>query len=186
MQRKHWPTPTLDPRASLFVALVLVGIGALRATSDTLHELDPNYWTPLADHWLRYLLRSPGDGTILGSLNTQWFKVLGIPAGVALIYLRDRFDDSGAADFHDWGVRGVWIAVFFIGFTVIELEKQFHLLGMRVALLEGEVAALNHVAHGLGAWIAWKLSGAMSFPSSPSDADDAKRTIGVDIERRPV
>lgn len=163
---------TLNHRTSLVIALLLVGVGAFRAVSDTLHELDPHYWTPWAGHWLRYLMRTPTDGTLLGTLNTQWFKTLAIPAGIALIYLRERFAqaDSGA-EFRDWAVRGVWIGVFAVGFTAIELEKQFHPWGMRVELLDGEIAALNHLAHALGAWIAWKLSGALSFPQPSSTPD---------------
>lgn len=158
---------TLNQRTSLVIALVLVGVGAFRAVSDTLLELDAHYWTPWTDHWLRYLIRSPSDGTLIGTLNTQWFKTLAIPAGISLIYLRERFAQAdGGTEFRDWAVRGVWIGVFAAGFTAIEIEKQFHPWGMRVELLEGEVAALNHLAHALGACIAWKLSAALSFPQS--------------------
>lgn len=160
----------LNHRTSAAVAVILVAVGAFRAVCDTLHELNPNYWTPWAGHWLRYLLRAPTDGTILGMLNTQWFKTLAIPCGISLIYLRDRLvGPAGAAEFHDWAVRGVWIGVFLAGFTMVELEKQLHLLGMQAALLEGELASLNHVAHGLGAWIAWRLSGCLTFPPLASE-----------------
>lgn len=162
--------PQLSPRASLVLAVVLVAIGFLRFVTDTLHELDDQYWTPLAGSWVRYVVRAPSDGTALGYINAQWFKVLAIPSGISLIYLRDRFaagtPASNQAEFHDWAVRGVWIAVFFSGFTVIELEKQFSLFRLSTHLVAGEEPLVNHIAHIIGALVAWTLAGAFSMTDS--------------------
>jgi hypothetical protein len=159
--------PSLNRRGSLGIATALVLIGFLRFVTDALHERDPDYWMPLAESWLRYVVRAPSDGTVLGTLNAQWFKVLAIPSGISLIYLRDRLaagtPASNEAAFHDWAVRGVWIAVFLLGFTVIELEKQFSPFGMGTHLVTGEDPLLNHVAHVIGALAAWKLAGAFSM-----------------------
>lgn len=151
----------MSRRASLILALVLVFIGAARSLTDTLHELDPDYWRVLEGSWLRYVVRAPSDGTVLGWLNAQWFKVLSIPSGLSLIYLRNRFgsgtDEQRESEFHDWAVSGVWIAVFLVGFTVIELQKQLAFLHFNTHLVDGEDPWLNHLAHGLGAMLAWRL-----------------------------
>jgi hypothetical protein len=157
----------LNPRASLLIASSLVLIGAVRFITDVLHERDPDYWMSLAGSWLRYVVRAPTDGTLLGAINAQWFKLLAIPSGISLIYLRDRFAPgtpaSNEAAFHDWAVRGVWIAVFWLGFTVIEIEKQLSPFSMGVHLVEGEDPLINHIAHIIGAVLAWKLAGALSM-----------------------
>jgi hypothetical protein len=108
---------------------------------------------------------------VAGWLNAQWFKILSIPSGISLIYLRSRLE-SGAeeareAEFKDWGVRGVWIAMFFAGFTVIELQKQFGPL----ELVTGEDAMLNHLVHVLSALLAWRLSSAFTIASPRAVAD---------------
>jgi hypothetical protein len=157
----------LNRRTSLLVASTLVLIGILRFVTDVLHERDPDYWMSLAGSWLRYLVRAPADGTLLGTINAQWFKLLAIPSGISLIYLRDRFAPgmpaSNEATFHDWAVRGVWIAVFWLGFTVIEIEKQLSPFGMGAQLVKGEDPLINHIAHIIGAVLAWKLAGALSM-----------------------
>jgi hypothetical protein len=162
--------PKLDRRTSLVIATALVLIGFLRFVTDALHERDPDYWMPLAGSWLRYSVRAPSDGTVLGYVNAQWFKLLAIPSGISLIYLRDCFASgapaSNEAAFHDWAVRGVWIVVFLLGFTVIELEKQFSLFHMGTHLVAGEDPVVNHIAHIIGALLAWKLAGALSMTDS--------------------
>ncbi|GEM_PF-3641712 len=107
---------SLSARSSLIVSLVLVGVGIFRFFTDSLHELNPDYWKTLDGTPLRYVVRAPTDGTIAGTLNAQWFKVLSVPAGISLIYLRNRFGSATAehkaAEFRHWTVRGVWIAFF--------------------------------------------------------------------------
>ena len=158
----------LSPSISLAIASVLVAIGVLRFVTDTLHEYDPDYWQPLGDTWLRYVVRAPSDGSVLGDLNAQWFKVLAIPSGISLVFLRSRLASGTLADneraFRDWAVRGVWIAVFFLGFTALELHK--HLAASsRTVLVVGEDPWLNHVAHVLSAIAAWGLSGRLALVS---------------------
>ena len=157
----------LNRRASLVIASTLVLTGLLRFVTDTLHELDLDYWRTLSGSWLRYVVRAPSDGTVLGHVNAQWFKLLAVPSGVSLIYLRDRFAPgtpaSNEAAFHDWAVRGVWCAVFLLGFTVIEIEKQLSPFGMGTNLVTGEDPLLNHVAHIIGAFLAWKLAGTLTM-----------------------
>lgn len=144
------------------MAITLVAIGFMRFVTDTLHEHDARYWEALADSPLRYLVRAPSDGTWLGYANAQWFKVLAVPAGLSLIYLRSFFAVGDPAEnereFRDWAVRGVWIAMFFTGFTLIELQKQFAFLPFSTCLVAGERPMVNHIAHLVGVALAWWLS----------------------------
>lgn len=162
----------LSHRASLVVAVTLVLIGVARSLTDTLHELDHDYWRSLESSWLRYLVRAPSDGTTLGWLNAQWFKLLSVPAGISLIYLRSRFgagtDEEREAEFRDWAVSGVWIVMFWAGFTVIEVQKQFSPWSFSTRLVAGEDPWLNHLVHLLSAGLAWRLTRALTIaPRGP-------------------
>jgi hypothetical protein len=187
------PTPTPPPatpsdarrllagRASLAIALLLVGVGLLRFVSDTLHEFNPNYWQALAGTPLRYLVRAPSDGSLLGDLNAQFFKLLSIPAGLALVWLSHRFGsgtlEHKAASFRDPVIRAVWIGSFLAGFTLIELEKQFHFLGMGTILVVGEQAWLNHLTHLASAGFAWALTGKLAFEPLAQAEIDLEREL---------
>ena len=166
-------------RVSVALALVLVAVGALRFATDTLHEFNPDYWRPLADTPLRYLVRAPSDGTTLGDLNAQWFKLLAVPSGLALVWLVHRFGsgtlEAKARQFRDPVIRAVWIASFLAGFTLIELDKQIDLFGMGTVMVAGEAGGLNHLIHGLGAIVAWFLFGALRF--------EPLRQAEIDLER---
>jgi hypothetical protein len=166
-------------RCSVALALVLVVIGALRFVTDTLHELDPNYWQALAGTPLRYLVRAPTDGTVLGDLNAQFFKLLAIPTGLALVYLFHRFGsgtlEDKARSFRDPAVRWVWILSFLAGFTLIELEKQHHFLGMGTLLVAGESPGLNHLTHLASVALAWLLTQMLAF--------QPLRQAEIDLER---
>ncbi|EDM76600.1 hypothetical protein PPSIR1_24369 [Plesiocystis pacifica SIR-1] len=154
-------------RVSVAVAAALVLIGALRFATDTLHELDPEYWRALEGGPLRYLVRAPSDGSLAGELNAQFFKLLAMPAGLGLVWLGYRFGsgtlETKAAQFRDPVIRAVWLGSFLAGFTLIELEKQFHMLGMGTMMLEGERAWLNHVIHVVGFGLAWMLGSVLAF-----------------------
>lgn len=156
----------MNSRTSVLVAAILVLIGAARLVTDTLHEIDSEYWRAAQGLCVRYVIRAPSDGTVAGDLNAQWFKILSIPAGVSLIFLRNRFGTGEACareeEFRDWAVRGVWIGVFFAGFTFLELHKQFGGL----ELVAGEDAGLNHLVHVLSAVVAWALSSAFTFKTT--------------------
>lgn len=166
-------------RLSLALALVLVTIGVLRFVTDTLHEMNPNYWQAFEGTPLRYMIRAPSDGSLAGKLNAQWFKLLSVPTGIALIWLVARFDSGTWQDkreaWADATMRLVWIGSFVAGFTLIELEKQFHMLGMSTLLVRGEASGLNHVVHVLSALLAWKLADILAF--------EPLRQSEIDLER---
>ena len=167
-------------RGSLAVALFLVTIGALRFLTDTLHEFNPNYWAGLPGP-LRYVVRAPSDGSLAGWLNAQCFKLASIPAGIALVWLAHRFG-SGTLEhkresFRDPAVRGVWIGSFLAGFTLIELEKQFHMLGMGTILVAGEQPWLNHLLHLFSAALAWWLAGVLAFEPLHQHEIDLEREL---------
>lgn len=166
-------------RVSVAIAASLVIIGALRFMTDTLHEFNPEYWRPLAHTPVRYLIRAPSDGTALGDLNAQWFKLLAVPSGLALVWLGYRFGsgtlESKREQFRDPVIRGVWIASFLAGFTLIELDKQIDLFGMGTVMVAGEAGGLNHLIHALGAIAAWFAFGALRF--------EPLRQAEIDLER---
>jgi hypothetical protein len=166
-------------RRSLAVAIVLLAIGVLRFSTDTLHEMNHEYWRAFEGTPLRYLIRAPSDGSLWGRLNAQWFKLLSVPSGIGLIWLWARFD-SGTWEqkreaWRDATMRLVWIGSFVAGFTLIELEKQFHMLGMSTVLVEGERSWLNHVVHLLSAGLAWWLADHLEF--------EPLRQSEIDLER---
>ncbi|HLT39531.1 MAG TPA: hypothetical protein VK034_24775 [Enhygromyxa sp.] len=154
-------------RLSVAVAVTFVIIGALRFATDTLHEFNPDYWRPLIGTPFRYLVRAPSDGTVPGFLNAQFFKILSIPAGLCLVWLGVRFGSGTLAHkaerFRDLAVRGTWALSFLAGFSLIELEKTYHFLGMNAVLVAGERAWLNHVVHVASAVLAWGLTDLLAF-----------------------
>lgn len=171
----------LAGRRSVVVAAALVAIGVLRFVTDTLHEVDPNYWRALEGTPLRYLVRAPSDGSVAGLLNAQFFKLLAMPAGLALVWLGFRFGsgtlDDKAERFADPVIRAVWLGSFLAGFTLIELEKQFHMLGMGTMLLEGERPWLNHLTHAVGFALAWWLGSLLRFEPLGQAEIDLEREL---------
>ncbi len=175
----------LAGRLSVAVAAALVLVGALRFLTDTLHELDPDYWRALAGTPARYLVRAPSDGSVWGDLNAQFFKLLSIPTGLALIWLGYRFGsgtlEHKAESFRDPAIRAIWIGSFFAGFTLIELEKQFHFLGMGTVLVAGERPWLNHLTHLVSAALAWFVTGALAFePLTQAEIDLERELDGLE------
>lgn len=154
-------------RLSVAVAVSFVLIGLFRYATDTLHEFDRDYWHALVGTPFRYLVRAPSDGTLAGDINAQLFKTLAMPAGLSLVWLRVRFGSGTlaerAARFRDLAVRGTWAASFLVGFTLIELEKTYHFIGMNAVLVQGERAWLNHVIHLVSAVLAWFLTDQLAF-----------------------
>lgn len=63
---------------SLFLAAALAAIGLLRLFSDFLTDIDPSWDSVLGDSPLRLVARTT-DGSPLGNLNVQYFKVLAVP-----------------------------------------------------------------------------------------------------------
>jgi hypothetical protein len=154
-------------RLSVAVAVSFVIIGVLRFATDTFHEFNHDYWRALSGTPFRYLVRAPSDGTVPGFLNAQFFKVFSMPAGLSLVWLMVRFGSGTLAHkaerFRDLAVRGTWAASFLAGFTLIELEKTYHFLGMNAVLVAGERAWLNHVVHLVSAVLAWGLTDLLAF-----------------------
>jgi hypothetical protein len=156
----------LHPRGatSVAVALLFVLIGVMRYASD----LDRDYWRRFEGTPLRYVIRAPTDGSVAGGLNVQFFKLLSIPCAMALVYLwfRRRFGTlrEGAFRFGQTWVKVLWISTFFVAFFLIEVEKQFNVLGTKTArMYEGETFLMNNVVHVLSAGLAWLLVSRLSF-----------------------
>ncbi|KIG17657.1 hypothetical protein DB30_02932 [Enhygromyxa salina] len=175
-------------RLSVGVAALLLTIGALRFATDTLYEFNPDYWRAVDGTPLRYLIRAPSDGTWLGDLNAQFFKLLSIPAGLGLVWLAHRFGsgtlEHKAHSFRDPVIRAVWIGSFLAGFTLIELDKQLSLFGMGSVMVTGESAWLNHLAHLASAGVAWVLTGALRFEPLTQAEIDLQRELDA-LEPQP-
>jgi len=71
---------------SLLFAAALAAIGLLRLFSDFLTDIDPTWVSCLGDSPLRLLARTT-DGSVAGNLNVQYFKVMAIPCGLAVLFL---------------------------------------------------------------------------------------------------
>ena len=168
-------------RASVVLAVALVLVGVLRFVTDTWHEFDPEYWRSFAGTPLRYLVRAPSDGSLAGDLNAQFFKLLAVPAGLCGVWLAYRFGsgtlETKAESFRDPVIRAVWIGACLAGFTLIELEKQFHMLGMGTMLLAGERPWLNHLTHLVGFALAWWLGGRLAFEPLRQGEIDLEREL---------
>lgn len=157
----------LAGRLSVAFASLLASIGVLRFISDTWHEFNHDYWRIVEGTPLRYVVRAPSDGSWAGYLNAQWFKLLSIPSGIAALWLLVRFGsgtwEHKREEWNDRVIRAVWIGCFLAGFTLIELEKQFHMLEMATVLLDGEIAWVNHIAHLSSATLAWAMAEWLEF-----------------------
>src|SRR5262245_51497858 len=71
---------------TLLLAGTLATLGMLRLCSDILTDIDPTLGSYLGDSPLRLLARRT-DGSLVGNLNTQYFKVMAIPCGLSVIFL---------------------------------------------------------------------------------------------------
>ncbi|MEM6706622.1 MAG: hypothetical protein AAF690_28195, partial [Acidobacteriota bacterium] len=71
---------------TLLFAIALALLGVTRLFCDFLTDIDPTWATVLGDSPLRFLART-SDGSLVGNLNTQYFKVLAIPCGLCVIFL---------------------------------------------------------------------------------------------------
>jgi len=77
-----------DPRLSwsILLACAMAAVGVIRLFSDFLTDIDPTWVSSLGDSPLRYMARTT-DGSLAGNLNVQYFKVLAIPCGLAVVFL---------------------------------------------------------------------------------------------------
>ncbi|MFA5795169.1 MAG: hypothetical protein WC980_08940 [Candidatus Brocadiia bacterium] len=142
--------------------LAIIGMG--RFISDMFTDASTDWFKALDGTILRYLVRAPTDGTLAGDLNVQYFKVLAVPCAIAGLYLAHRFlsTDLRQAD-HKW--RSIFYRLFYVFgllgmFTIMEIEKSSHLIGLRMAgLLPGENIWLNHGLHLISAFLGWFYMG---------------------------
>jgi hypothetical protein len=146
---------------SLLLAAVLAAIGLARLFSDFLTDIDPTWALCLGDSPIRFLARTT-DGSLAGYLNVQYFKVMAIPCGLAVIFLVNGGLTGGiAAAERRWARRRFRLTCIVALAAVCafcEVEKATHLLGLPTGLVEGERAWLNHVVHSVGGILAYPLS----------------------------
>lgn len=146
---------------SLLPAAALALIGLLRLFCDLLTDIDPTWVTVLGDSPLRFLARTT-DGSVAGDLNVQYFKVMAIPCGMAVVFLVNGGLTGGlSAAERRWRsprFRLTWIVVLAVVCALCEIEKATHLLGLPTGLVQGERAWLNHVVHTVGGVLSYPLS----------------------------
>jgi len=146
---------------SLLFVVALAAIGVLRLFSDFLTDIDPSWVTTLGDSPLRFLARTT-DGSLAGNLNVQYFKVMAIPCGLAVIFLINGGLTGGvAAAERRWAsprFRLTCILALAVVCAFCEIEKATHLLDLPTGLVEGEQVWLNHVVHNVGGVLSYPLS----------------------------
>ncbi len=154
-------SPGARPSWSLLPAVALAVVGLVRLASDLLTDSDPTWVTFLGDSPLRLLARTT-DGSVAGDLNVQYFKVVAIPCGLAVVFLLNGGLTGGiAAAERRWSsaqFRLTCIAALALVCTLCEVEKATHLLGLPTGLVRGERWWLNHVVHATGGVVAYPLS----------------------------
>lgn len=165
--------PGGSPRASFVVAGGLAFVGAARYASDLLTDRDPAWSEGLAGTPLRYLVRAPSDGSFLGDLNVQWFKLLAIPCCVAGLYVIKRLLSRDLKTTQRvWSLplyRNLFLALFALMCLVMELEKSFHWMGLKMAgQLAGERAWQNHLIHAASLACGWRLMRWLRFVAPPA------------------
>lgn len=164
-------TRSICPRDSrlswtILLAVVLAAIGVARLFSDFLTDIDPTWVLCLGDSPLRFLARTT-DGSLAGNLNVQYFKVMAIPCGMALIFLVNAGLTGGvAAAERRWAsprFRFTCIVALAAVCAFCEVEKAAHLLGLPTGLVGGERAWLNHVVHTVGGVLSYPLSSLLRY-----------------------
>jgi len=146
---------------SLLLAAALAALGLARLFSDILTDIDPTWALCLGDSPVRFLARTT-DGSLAGDLNVQYFKVMAIPCGLAVIFLVNGGLTGGiAAAERRWAdprFRLTCIVALAAVCAFCEIEKATHLLGLPTDLVKGERAWLNHVVHTVGGILSYPLS----------------------------
>ena len=146
---------------SILLAAALATIGLLRLFSDFLTDIDPTWVSVLGDWPMRLLARTT-DGSLAGNLNVQYFKVMAIPCGLAVVFLVNAGLTGGiAAAERRWAnprFRLTCIVALGAVCAFCEVEKATHLLGLPTGLVQGERAWLNHVVHNVGGVLSYPLS----------------------------
>ena len=165
-------SPGLSPLSSLVLAALLAAVGCGRFTTDVLTDARPQWSAALEGTVWRYLARAPSDGTLVGDLNVQWFKILAIPTLVSGLYVVTRIVSrnhrESARRWQSASYRGLYLSLFFVMCTVMEIEKATHVFQFRMAgLLAGETPWLNHAAHLISLGLGLVLMQSYSFPAPP-------------------
>ena len=162
---------------TLLLAVALAAIGVLRLFSDLLTDSDPTWISILGNSPLRYLARTT-DGSLVGNLNVQYFKVMAIPCGLAVIFLVNAGLTGGIAAaerrWASWRFRLTCIVALAGVCAFCEIEKATHLFGLPTWLAEGEQAWLNHVVHTVGGILAYPLSALLRYrvKTGPNETGD--------------
>jgi hypothetical protein len=164
------------PSWSLLFAALLATVGVVRLFSDFLTDIDPTWVTVLGDSPLRLLARI-SDGSFAGDLNVQYFKVMAIPCGMALVFLvNGGLTDGIAAAERRWAsprFRLTCIVALAAVCALCEIEKASHLLGLPTGLVRGERAWLNHVVHTAGGILAYPLSSLLRYRTGNESLEGA-------------
>jgi hypothetical protein len=170
---------------SLLLAAALAAIGVARLFSDFLTDIDPTWALCLGDSPIRFLARTT-DGSLAGNLSVQYFKVMAIPCGMAIIFLVNGGLTGGiAAAERRWAsprFRLTCIVALAAVCVFCEVEKATHLLGLPTGLVEGERAWLNHVVHFVGGVLAYPLSSLFRYRVG-TGADTLVHLPEIDPER---
>jgi hypothetical protein len=151
---------------SLVPAAALALLGLVRLASDLVTDVDPTWVTILGKSPVRLLARTT-DGSLAGDLNMQYFKVMAVPCGLAVVFLVNGGLTGGiTAAERRWAspwFRLTCIVALAALCTACEIEKATHMLGLPTGILKGERAWLNHVVHAIGAILAYPLSGVFRY-----------------------
>lgn len=168
---------TRDVRLSwtMLLAAALATLGVVRLFCDFLTDIDPTWVSVLGESPLRLLARTT-DGSLVGNLNTQYFKVMAIPCGIAGIFLVNGGLTGGIPEAERRWARPRFRVSCIIALAAVcafcEVEKATHLLGLPTGLVDGEQAWLNHVVHNVGGVLAYPLSRILRYrvatPQEPS------------------
>ncbi len=152
---------------TLILAAILAAVGLIRLGSDLLTDIDPSWASWLDGSPLRYLVVRVSDGSLAGNLGVQYFKVLAIPCGLAVVFLLNAGLTGGvqvaARRWADARFRLAAIAALAVLCTFCEIEKATHLLGLPTGLVKGERWWLNHVVQAVGGVVAYGLSRVLRY-----------------------
>lgn len=161
---------------TLVLAVLLAAIGLLRLGGDLLTDIDPTWAWWLDGSPLRYLIVRVTDGSLIGNLNVQYFKMLAIPCGLSVVFLLNGGLTGGvrlaARRWADPRFRASAIVALAAVCALCEIEKATHLLGLPTGLAIGERSWLNHVVHSVGGVIAYPLSRSLRYTRGSPPAPD--------------
>ncbi len=152
---------------TMLLAGMLAAIGLIRLSGDLLTDIDPTWAWQLDESPVRYLIVRVTDGSLIGDLNVQYFKVLAIPCGLSLVFLVNGGLTGGlelaARRWADPRFRLSVIVALAAVCAFCEIEKATHLLGLPTGVAVGERPWLNHVVHSVGGVLAYPLSCALRY-----------------------